>query len=537
MALPKEPRQKMINMMYLVLTALLALNVSSEILNAFKTVNNSITTSNMMIDAKNKNTFELFDAKLADEKTRAKAQIWKPKADKAKQLSEDLYRHIDSLKYKLKMEAQLKIKAPEEGSKDSVEQFNEDNLDAAVKLMSKKGEGKKLYELLGSYRTNMLAILNPADYAQESPQLQADIKAKRAELERTLPIDLSIPPSKAGNKRTGDAKVDWVNNYFHMTPAIAGLTILSKFQNDVRNSEAQLVDYLYKKIGDVAIVYDKFQAIATSNTSYAMPDDEIEITAGVGAFSAAAKPDIYINGQRQQLGDDGTALYKTKASGVGAKEVDVRIEYFTPEGIKETVNKKVKYTVGQRSGASIFLEKMNVLYLDVKNPLTISGGSVGREKVKVSFANGTIDNVGGDRWEALPKNPGMSEIVVNAAGTIYKFPMRVKMLPPPTGFVGTKKSGQPMTSAEFKAMGGIIARLEDSEFEVGYRVESYTISAVGGPISIYTPANNTGNRWSGQAETLVNRCGPGTTVFFDDITVIGPGGRKRSIAPMKFNLR
>ena len=179
---------------------------------------------------------------------------------------------------------------------------------------------------------------------------------------------------------------------------------------------------------------------------------------------------------------------------------------------------------------------MNVLYLDVKNPLTISGGSVGREKVKVSFPAGSIENVGGDRWEATPKNPGMSEIIVNADGKAFKFPMRVKYLPAPTGFVGTKKGGS-ISSAEFKAMGGIIARLEDSEFEVGYRVESYTISAVGGPISIYTPANNSGNRWGGEAERLVQRCGPGTTVFFDDIVVVGPGGRKRSIPPMKFSLK
>jgi hypothetical protein len=180
---------------------------------------------------------------------------------------------------------------------------------------------------------------------------------------------------------------------------------------------------------------------------------------------------------------------------------------------------------------------MNVLYMDVANPITISGGSVGREKVKVSFANGSITNVGGDRWEAKPDKPGMSEITVTADGKPFKFPMRVKMLPPPTGFVGTKKSGQPMSSAEFKAMGGIIAKLEESEFEAGFRVESYTISAVGGNITIYATANNTGNRWTGEAERLVNRCSPGTTVFFDDITVVGPGGRKRSIAPMKFTLR
>ena len=81
MSLPKEPRQKMINMMYLVLTALLALNVSAEILNAFKTVNNSITTSNDVVSAKNKLTYDAFASALNDAQTKANAEIWAPKAE------------------------------------------------------------------------------------------------------------------------------------------------------------------------------------------------------------------------------------------------------------------------------------------------------------------------------------------------------------------------------------------------------------------------------------------------------------------------
>lgn len=537
MSLPKEPRQKMINMMYLVLTALLALNVSSEILNAFKTVNNSITTSNLMIDEKNKATFDAFDSKMKDEKTRANAEKWQPRAIKAKQLSESLFTYIDGLKLRLKEHAQLKMKAPEPGSKDSIEQFNEDNLDAAVRLMDKEGEGKKLYEKLSQYKADMLNILNPADFANEAPQLQAEIKAKRDEFQRSLPIDVSIPPSRAGNKRTGDAKVDWTSNYFNMTPAIAGLTILSKFQNDVRNSEAQMVDYLYKKVGDVVLVFDKFQAIAQANTSYAMPNDDIEITAGVGAFSAAAKPDIYINGQKQALTAEGTALWKTKAAGTGTKSINVRIEYFKPDGTKETVNKEVKYEVGIPSGASIFLEKMNVMYLDVENPVRISGGSVGSEKVRVAFSAGAINKVSGDNYIAVPTgNPGPGKITVTADGKPFTFDIRVKSLPSPAGFVGGKKGGT-MPAAEFKVMRAVIAKLEDSEFQFPFKVLSYKVGAVGGPISIYAEETNNGNAWNGAAGALIGRAGPGTTVFFDQIIVEGPGGKKREISPMKFSLR
>jgi hypothetical protein len=94
-----------------------------------------------------------------------------------------------------------------------------------------------------------------------------------------------------------------------------------------------------------------------------------------------------------------------------------------------------------------------------------------------------------------------------------------------------------MPAAELKAIGAVIARLEDSEFEAPYRVVSYKVSAVGGPISVYAEALNNGNRWTGQAATLIARTGPGSTVFFDEITVVGPDGRQRQISPMKFNLK
>src|SRR5215213_2570303 len=145
MSLPKEPRQKMINMMYLVLTALLALNVSSEILNAFKTVDKSITTSNGIIDSKNLVTYNSFAEKAKDPQTAAKTAIWKPKADKARALSAAIYADLDNLKLRLKQAAGLEM------TKDGQERFKEDNLDAATRLMDKEGEGAKLYAKLGTY--------------------------------------------------------------------------------------------------------------------------------------------------------------------------------------------------------------------------------------------------------------------------------------------------------------------------------------------------------------------------------------------------
>ena len=531
MSLPKEPRQKMINMMYLVLTALLALNVSAEILNAFKTVNNSITTSNMVVTDKNNLTYSAFEKALNDPQTKANAEIWSPKARQIQRISSDMYNTLNGMKQLLKQESQLEIQ------KDGSEKYNDANLDAATRVFDKDGKGKILYDSLTEYKKQMLAVLNPAEF-KDNKVLFDDVTKAKADFEKELPLDLSVPQSQTGAASSNDVVKDWVTNYFHMTPTIAAITILSKFQNDVKNSESQMVDYCYKQIGSVKVVYNQFEAFAGTNATYLMPGDELEIQAGIGAFSAAAKPDIIINGAHQSLNTDGVADFKTKVSGAGEHSVTINIEYTKPDGTKTTIPKTIKYTVGMPSGASIFLEKMNVVYIGVANPMTISGGSVGAEKVHVNFASpgATLTKTSGDHYEARATTPGMSKIIVTAAGKNFEFPIRVKNLPLPAGFIGSKKGGA-ISSAEFKAIGGLIARLEDSDFEAPFKVVSYKMGFIGGGISSYNEAGNEGNRWSGNAASLVARSTPGTNVFFDQIRVVGPDGKQREIQPMVFSLK
>jgi gliding motility-associated protein GldM len=532
MSLPKEPRQKMINMMYLVLTAMLALNVSAEILNAFKTVNNSIIQSNGVITEKNDNTYRSLNAKLNDPQTKANAQIWAPKAFEAQKLSKDVYEYINELKTKL-------IEESGPYTEDGEKKFREDDLEAAIRLMDKtgqgNGEGKKLYEALKAYKSQLVNILKPEEFA-DNAILQKEVTLSKAEFIKNLPLDLRVPKSQTGNVSTGDSAKDWTDNYFNMTPSIAAMTILSKFQNDIKNSESQIVDYCHKKIGEVKIVFNQFEGIAQSSSNYVMPGDKVTITAGVGAFSTAAKPRITIDGQVQPLTSDGTAVYNTIASGAGEKTIHVNIEYTKPDGSPGVIPKEVKYTVGLPSGASVFLEKMNVLYIGVDNPLSISAGSTGREKMHASFTNGTLTPLGGDKYIAKPTTPGMGKIIANINGKNSYFDMRVKYLPLPAGFIGTRRGGA-IPTAEFKAIGGLIVRLLESDFEAKYKVVSYKLGAIGGSIPQYVEASNDGNRWGGSAASLVNRASPGTAVFFDEIRVVGPDGRTVQIPPMVFQLR
>ncbi|MEK7199947.1 MAG: gliding motility protein GldM, partial [Bacteroidota bacterium] len=256
MSLPKEPRQKMINIMYLVLTALLALNVSSEILNAFKTVDRSLMTASGIAEQKNSDVFRSFQKKIEDPKTKEKAEIWMPKALKAQSLANEVYTYIEALKLELKKESNLKIV-------DGKEDFREDDLEAGTRLFisappTGKAKGKELFNKLKNFKDQLLAIDN--DLAKE--------------IGPTLPLDLRVSKTNVDPKDE-KSKEDWAYGYFHMTPTVAGITMLSKFQNDIRNSEAQVVEYCHKEIGEVEIIYDEFQAFAQSSTQYAMPGEQL----------------------------------------------------------------------------------------------------------------------------------------------------------------------------------------------------------------------------------------------------------------------
>src|ERR1700743_2030473 len=157
MSLPKEPRQKMINMMYLVLTALLALNVSTEGLNAFLTVNHSLEKSNQAVTEKNELTYKSFQDKMADPQTAVNAKIWGPKAMDAKKISGDLASYIEKLKEKLKDNSGGKIV-------DGKKEFTIGDLDAPTRMFDTEGEGKVLYNKLLEYRKNLLNELDPSNY-------------------------------------------------------------------------------------------------------------------------------------------------------------------------------------------------------------------------------------------------------------------------------------------------------------------------------------------------------------------------------------
>lgn len=506
MSLPKEPRQKMINMMYLVLTALLALNVSSEILNAFRTVNSSLMNANGIIDAKNTGLFNSFQRKMQDPKTAEKAKVWNDKAEQAAVYADEMVKYIESLKTGLMTEA---------GQTKPGGEFKEDNLDAATRMLVEGPKGKELKQKLELYRKSLLSI---------DPEI-----AK--EFEKTLPIDLSVPKtSNAGNN-------DWSSAYFRMTPTIAAITMLSKFENDVKNSEAQVIDFCHRKVGEVEVVYNEFQAFAGTNSQYLMPGQELVITAGVGAFSKAARPTVNIDGAGVGLNSEGVAEFKTNVGGPGSYSKNVNISFTKPDGSVASISKKVDYTVGSPTGASVSADAVKVLYIGLQNPLTISGGSAGAEKTQATMSGGSLTNKGGGKYIAEVSSPGTATINVTVDGKTTPFQFRIKRVPNPTPMVGASEGGR-VPANSIKAQQGVRADLRDFVFEgVTFTIVSYVVYATGKGFEEQAAySQNAGAYFNGESKRILDRCRPGSTVVIDEIRARGPAGDTRVLPTMAFNL-
>jgi len=507
MSLPKEPRQKMINIMYIVLTALLALNVSSEILNAFKTIEQSLNSASNIIERKNADIYKSLKTKLADPKSAEKAAIWAPKAEQAHAYADAMYTYVESLKQELKMESGLK-------TKNGKEEYKEDDLDATTRLFlnSKSGEskGKDLYNKLVQFKANLAAI---------DPLIAKEVIPN-------LPLDLSIPTTSsiAG-------KGDWAYAYFNMTPSVAAITILTKFQNDIRNSEAQVAEFCHKEIGEVELVYDQFNAFAASNSQYLMSGEELVITAGVGAFSSAAKPTISIDGVVVPVGVDGSAMYKSVAGATpGVQRKRVRISFLKPNGETAVVEKEVQYTVGTPSGLVVSTDKTRVFYKGLDNPLSITGGG-GGEKINVTVegAGASIRKVSSGQYIVTSTQTGTAVVTVNDGKQTQKLAIPVRRIPDPIAIVGGSAGGN-MPAAKFRAQGGVIADLRDFVFEgVKFNVLSYIVIATGKGFDEPDFAEVNGPAFSGGATSLIRRCQAGTSVTIGEIKVSEPGGGSRKL--------
>ncbi len=508
MALPREPRQKMINMMYLVLTALLALNVSSEILNAFKTVNNSLEETNRVVNQSTSDVMTSLQEKLKDAGTAEKAKIWLPKAQQVQKLTADLNTYIQGLKDKILTEAGADYS--KRTTSDSA--YKDDNLDIATRLMVEHGEGKNLLAKLTQYKKDILAV---------DPEIAKSF-------DKSLPVHLEKPKTKNKGNNT------WEAAYFRMVPTVAALTILSKFQNDVKTSENKVITFCHEQVGKVSFRFNQYEAIVGQNSNVLLAGQELEIHAGLAAMNSDQKPTVTVNGANVPLDAQGLAVWKQRVNSSG--RVLVKVTYRDQDGNLKDKTVPVEYTVGQ-SSAAVQLDNMNVLFIGVDNPVTISGsGSVDQIKASISGGGGVLSGGGAKRSVRVSQETDECYITVTTPdGKTTRVQFRVRSIPDPTPMIGTNKSGN-IPASYFKSQAGVRAMVENFYYKTQFNVTSFRITGDGNGFDDILEANNTGAEWN-EARNIVNRARPGSFITIEDIYAVGPDGRRRKLTPLIYNLK
>lgn len=505
MSLPKEPRQLMINLMYLVLTAMLALNVSSEILHAFKTINQSISASNSSISDKNNKLYKEFDDNESMEGQRDRVKPFNDKAKEVKAAAAAIVKYIDEWKERVIIES---------GGYEDGEIKRLDNIDASTLLLVERRGGDTLRSKLTAFRELVASKVDP--------------KYKDA-ISKQLPINISNP-EKTDNNPQGD----WATAYFHNMPTMAVVTLLSKFQNDVRNSEAIVVNQLFTEAANRQVKFDAFQAIAVPKTSYALVGQKVEAQIMLAAYNKAVNPQVTNSAGNITKVESGIAYWETTAGGIGLQTVRGQVT-IDMGGQPITQPYEFQYMVGS-TGASMQLDKMNVFYIGVDNPITVSAAGYSLEDVSIAVPGATI-TPGATRGQYTIRvtTPGkvMADINAKTATGMKRvggLEVRVKFIPDPVAKIANKTGGGMQTNI-FKQQLGVLAVLDGFDFEARFKVTAFDFSVLpkrGDLIGPYHVSNALFSS-SKEVEAARNRLKPGDKVFIEEIRGVGPDGRSRAL--------
>lgn len=518
----------MINLMYLVLTAMLALNVSASIINAFFKIDDGIQTTNGILGEANTKSLESMKA------TVEKKKIYQPLYDassEAQLIVADFVDYIDEVRDELTAEAgglypddhkdPTKAGRPQDAkNKEISTRLFVDGNDGSVGAATTP-RGPEIRARIDSTRSKLVTLIKSVQGKKiEGTNIKDEDIAKLMD-QLTLKVDSTgIDFSKPGNP--------WSKELFGYMPVAACYPILSKFQNDAKNSESAIINYLSSQIGATTIEFDKFQPVSSAKKGYIIKGDKYEADIFLSASSSQAGVSISVNGTRLPV-KDGVAKYTATPSTYGEKKYKASISVNNPlTGKTDTYQKEFSYEVGERSVA-VSLDKMNVFYIGVDNPVSVSVAGVNSQKVKVNgSSNIGLTKKGGGKYNARPTSPGKATITISADGMKpAKFDYMVKRIPDPTPML-SKKEGGAMGTGEFKAQGGLSVMLKNFDFDAKCSVQGYELTRVAkrqDPVS----APNRGARYAGRAANLVKAAKPGDTYYFDNIKAKCPGdsaGRK-----------
>lgn len=497
----ETPRQRMINILYLVLLALLALNVSDTLLDAFKNINDSLETSRANVDNSVEQLFTSFEnTKLKEEPERA--QPIYEQAKQARSIVADLNQYINSLKEELEKQSG----GYDEETGDLVRRSN---VDISPSLMINQKKGAALKEKINTAREQLIALLNEDDRKRVSFSLEAS------------------DPIKSVN---GKKKWEEVN-FGEGTPVTAAVTILTKIQSDAQNAESDIVKLILGKMDQAVVNLDQFAAVAVAPTSYLIQGQPYTAEVFLTAYDSKSDPSISINGTNLQV-VDGKGLYSvpTNTEGIFTWTGTIKVKQ-TDGTIKEYKTPEQRYQVA-RPSAVVSPDKMNVLYIGVDNPVSVSAPGTSADKIRVNMSGGSIAGSNG-KYTVKVSTPGTAKITVSAevapgnVQTLSATDFRIKHIPDPVAkFAG--KTGGTMSAVALKAQNAIFASLDNFDFDAKFNITRFSM-IIAKPREDAIIHSTSGNQLSASMKSALNGIGPGSRVIFDNIIAVGPDGSPRQL--------
>lgn len=494
----QTPRQKMINLMYLVFIAMMALNMSKEVLTAFGLMNEKFEEANLvMSESTNKVLFDGLQMKAQDEP--AKYQIPFERAVKVQKLSTEFYNYLGSLKGDATKgftndpeTKKLPYEQMDKGQEIDYGWFEKDGLSA---------KGKEIIARFEKYRADFKAIV--ADDATFQILQQS--------------IDKKFSTNPVKNKDKQD--IPYLDYHFKGYPAVASLAYLSSLQNDVRTLENEAYNLFLGNSLKQAASMRHYQAMVIPDKAVYYQGEPIKYKVVLGRYDNSTVPtSVVVNGatipqSRIKAGQvEGTSV----ASGLGEHKFTGKFT-FMEEGKPVVVDiLNSNYVVVSRpSSATISADKMNVVYIGLDNPISVTVEGITSDKVTASATNGSLKKIGNGKFMFTPS--AGKEAVITATGTMpdgkaisSKQVFRIKALPRPRGYV----RGEPNAKgpASNLAQVSISAKMEDFDFDVNLRVTQYTIVFPGVGSEVIN-----GTTLTESAKSKANRLRPGDVVRITNI--------------------
>lgn len=500
---PLSPRQKMINLMYVVLMAMLALNISTEVLNGFSIVEESLNRTTANSGKENKAIFDDFEEQMR--KNPAKVRQWFEKATAVKNMSDSLYNYAQSLKRQIVMEAD-----GEDGNPADIK--NKDNLEAAsqVMLAPGTGQGKKLYDAINSYRENILRFV--------SDPLQKKI------------ISSNLSTAVPQNENT--LGKNWQEYMFEDMPVAAAVTLLSKLQSDIRYAEGEVLHTLVANIGLKDIRVNKLEAFVVPSSTKLFPGDRMTAKMVMAAVDTTQVPEVYVNG-RKINGD----TYSFNVGGVGEYNFSGYILMHDIAGnvLRRDFNQKYSVVAPPLAptGATLSADLMNVLYAGFENPISVSVSNTPQSSVSVSMSGGSIRSTGAGHYIAVPSAVGQDVTFnVSAKGkSVGSFTFHVRKLPDPTAYIalGTDRfKGGGLQKGALMGSAGIKAAIDDGLLDIPFKVLSFEtvfFDNMGNAV----PLASSGASFSPRQKEQFRQLSRNKRFYITRVTAIGPDGITRKL--------